>query len=590
MIGKQLGNRYELLVKIGEGGMANVYSARDSLLNRTVTVKVLKDYLVSDQDFVRRFRKEAQAAAALSHPNIINIYDVGEEDDIHYIVMEYVQGKTLKEVIRENGRIPVEDAVEILRQITEAINHAHSNQVIHRDIKPQNIMVSRNGQAKVMDFGIAIAVNAATVTNDEQVMGSVHYFSPEQAKGNFTGEQSDIYSLGIVFYEMLTGKLPYSGETPVTIALKHLNEDIEPPSDLYDDIPEPLERMIFKAVQKDLSKRYANARELLDDIKLWQETKRVNAVIPEGESDEEENTMVMEPVKAATNVGKVTYKGGKSRSNPRKKTNRRIAIALLAVLLGALLVGGYFLFRHVVTVPEVTVPDLVGMSLEEADEELSGLGLEYRDSFEYDNEVPQDHIISQDPEGGTEVRKNREILLKVSQGRRSIEVPDVVGLPRREAAMYLNRHDLDYEMEEEYSEEVDSGYVIRQDPRAGVQIYEGEEVVVYISKGIRSFPIRDLTGKNEVEVKIYLEEEGLILNQEQEEYSDKPEGKVIDQHPSPDTEVQPGDPVDITWSKGPEDEEEEEEDEDDDEEEEEETEEEPGDEADEEESTDEEEG
>ncbi len=547
MIGKQLKGRYELLVKIGEGGMANVYSARDNLLNRTVTVKILKDYLVSDQDFVRRFRREAQAAAVLSHPHIINIHDVGEEGDIHYIVMEYVQGKTLKDLIREKQRLAADEAMEIFRQITEAILHAHFNKVIHRDIKPQNILISRNGQVKVTDFGIALAVNAATVTYNEQVMGSVHYFSPEQAKGNFTGEQSDIYSLGIVLYEMLTGQVPYMGDSPISVALKHLNEEITPPRTLFSDIPEPLERMILKAVQKSPSRRYASTHELLGDIRLWQRERKTNAAVQNSEEQEVENTRILPPLQE-----KQLSEDENREEKPGKSfwKNRVALVVMGVILLPILLFGGYYLLKNLLAVPDVGVPEVEGLVLEEAEKELDEAGLNFSKVFKYHEIVEEDHVISQDPAGGSKVKKSREVVLEVSKGRELIKVPEVTNMPQREASLLLGQSKLEFQIEEEFNSKVEAGYVIRQDPRPGVQLYQGDEVILYISKGERSFPIRNLVGEREVDVKMYLSREGLIINKEKDEFSDLPPGTVVEQYPPAGTDVKPGDLVDIVWSKG----------------------------------------
>ncbi|MFY9113969.1 MAG: Stk1 family PASTA domain-containing Ser/Thr kinase [Dethiobacteria bacterium] len=548
MIGKQLRGRYELLVKIGEGGMANVYSARDNLLNRTVTVKILKDYLVSDQDFVRRFRREAQAAAALSHPHIINIHDVGEEGDIHYIVMEYVQGKTLKDLIREKQRLPADEAMEIFRQITEAILHAHSNKVIHRDIKPQNILISRSGQIKVTDFGIALAVNAATVTYNEQVMGSVHYFSPEQAKGNFTGEQSDIYSLGIVLYEMLTGQVPYMGDSPISVALKHLNEQITPPRTLFGDIPEPLERMVLKAVQKNPSQRYTNTRELLEDIRLWQRERKTNAAVLYDDEHEIENTRILKPLHEKQ---RNDYEAKKEKTRKPFWKNKVALVAMGMFLLLAMLFGGYYLVKNLLAVPDVEVPEVEGLVLEKAEEKLDEAGLNYSKTFKHHETVEEDHVISQDPAAGSKVKKSREVVLEISKGREIIKVPEVTNIPQREASLILKQHKLEFQIEEEFNSKVEAGYVIRQDPRPGVQLYQGDEVILYISKGERSFPIRNLVGEREVDVKVYLNQEGLIINKEKSEFSDKPPGTVIEQYPPAGTDVKPGDLVDIIWSKGP---------------------------------------
>lgn len=554
MIGRQLKGRYEILVKIGEGGMANVYSARDNLLNRTVTVKILKDFLVNDQDFVRRFRREAQAAACLSHPQVINIYDVGEEDDVHYIVMEYVQGKTLKDIIREKGRLPAEEAIEIFRLITEAIHNAHQNKVIHRDIKPQNILISRSGQVKVTDFGIALAVSTGTVTYDEQqILGSVHYFSPEQAKGAFTGEQSDVYSLGILLYEMLTGQVPFEGDSPISVALKHLNEDIKNPRSLYSDIPEALEKMVLKAVKKKPSHRYAGTAEMLEDIHLWQNENRVKAALREEkesdnyEDEDIENTNKMEPIKNGNGFEREI-------KNEKKPFWRKKAFVITLGLLFFIgfIVGGYNLLIAMLAVPDVEVPNVEGLLLQEAVEELKKAELDYSTTFSFHEEVPEEHVISQNPPANSLVKVEREILLEVSRGRQSISVPDVSNLPQREASLILQQIDVDFHLEDEFNEEVQVGYVIRQDPRPGVQVFAGDEVILYISKGVRSFPIRNLVGETEINTRLYLDRQGLIIDGEKNEYSQRPEGTVIEQYPPAGTEVRAGDLVDIVWSMGPE--------------------------------------
>ncbi len=266
MIGKQLGGRYEILGRVGGGGMAIVYKGLDILLHRHVAVKVLRQQYVHDEEFIQRFRREAQAAASLSHPNVVSIYDVGQEEDIHYIVMEYVEGTTLNEQIKEKAPLQVEEAVHIASQICDALDHAHHNQIIHRDIKPHNILIGKNGRVKVTDFGIARAVTSSTITQTGSVVGSVHYFSPEHAKGTPTGEQSDLYSLGIVMYQMLTGRLPFLGESPISVALKHLQEDVEEPRKVNPLIPQSVENIILRAMRKSTSERYRSAKDMLSDL------------------------------------------------------------------------------------------------------------------------------------------------------------------------------------------------------------------------------------------------------------------------------------------------------------------------------------
>lgn len=289
MIGKKLGGRYEILDRVGGGGMAVVYKAKDLLLDRVVALKVLRPQYSIDDDFVHRFRREAQAAASLSHPNVVSIFDVGVEEDIHYIVMEYVEGSTLKEYITKRAPLHVDEAVQIAKQIAEALDHAHHNHIIHRDIKPHNILIGKANRVKVTDFGIARAVTSATITHAGSVIGSVHYFSPEQARGGVTGEKSDIYSLGIVLYEMVTGKLPYSGDSPISVALKHLQENFTTPRLLNPSIPQSVENIIIRSLAKDPMKRYASARELISDLDTCLDPRRVKEekfIIEESEDEE----------------------------------------------------------------------------------------------------------------------------------------------------------------------------------------------------------------------------------------------------------------------------------------------------------------
>ncbi|MCC2685835.1 MAG: serine/threonine protein kinase, partial [Paenibacillaceae bacterium] len=290
MIGTRLGDRYEILERIGGGGMAIVYKGHDVLLNRKVAVKVLRDQYVHDDEFIRRFQREAQAAASLSHPNIVSIYDVGKENDVHYIVMEYVEGTTLNEVIKEKAPMQVEEAIHFTSQICDALDHAHSNQIVHRDIKPHNILIGKNGRVKVTDFGIARATTSSTITQTGSVVGSVHYFSPEHAKGVSAGAKSDLYSLGIVLYQMLTGRLPFLGESPISVALKHLQENVEEPRKVNSLIPQSVENIILKSMRKNPDERYSSAKQMQRDLETCLLPERRNepkAVFGEDELDGE---------------------------------------------------------------------------------------------------------------------------------------------------------------------------------------------------------------------------------------------------------------------------------------------------------------
>ena len=372
MIGTMLGNRYEPLEKIGEGGMAVVYKAKDHLLNRNVAVKVLKEQFSSDTEFVEKFKREATAAASLSDNNIVNIYDVGSQNDINYIVMEYVSGKTLKQIIKEEVRIPPEKTVEIAIQIAKALRCAHRNNIIHRDIKPHNILVTEDGIVKVTDFGIAKASNSVTITNSNKIMGSAHYFSPEQARGSFVDFRTDIYSLGIVMYEMVTGKVPYDAESPVSIALKHIQEPVVPPIKLNENVPEGLNKLILKAVEKEPIKRYQTMDDMLVDLKKIENNQKLNLAEDDLNDD---MTRIMDPVDVNNNYKNEDEDYDEDEVEPEKKKNKSpaldpkkkktiliIALIVLITVIGA--VSGYFAFSR--NSSEVSVPNIVGMKRDQA--------------------------------------------------------------------------------------------------------------------------------------------------------------------------------------------------------------------------------
>ena len=379
MIGKILGGRYEILEQIGGGGMAIVYKAKCHLLNRYVAIKILRNEFLEDEDFIRKFKRESQAAASLSHPNIMNIYDVGVEEmdnkQIHYIVMEYIQGKTLKELIRERGKLSYDEVIEYSIQIAEALRHAHNNHIVHRDIKPQNIMINQENRIKVTDFGIARAASSSTLTTTSNVLGSVHYFSPEQARGGYTDEKSDIYSLGIVMYEMVTGRLPYDGESPISIALKHVQEAIVPPSELDNSIPRGLNAIIMKCVQKRQGDRYDSADSLLRDLRMIKNNE--DTAIFAHEDTEEQATRMISIVKEE-DVDDMSTRG-KTNGRKRKKNKGETKMILLAILLAFLVVtivfAGWLKLNDYFDVAEVIGPNLIGMTEREARQTLEELGL-----------------------------------------------------------------------------------------------------------------------------------------------------------------------------------------------------------------------
>lgn len=538
MVGKILAGRYELLEKIGEGGMSRVFRARDNLLKRTVAVKILKDQMTGDADFIRRFRREAQAAAGLSHPNIVNIYDVGEEDEIHFIVMEYADGINLKQYIREKGRLTAHEATTIARQIAEALVQAHSAGVIHRDIKPQNILFSRGGRIKVADFGIAIAADGSTLTCSDDIIGSVHYFSPEQARGNLAGKQSDLYSLGVILYEMVTGQVPFSGESPVSVAMKHVQAQIEPPRRLVQSIPEPLERIILKATQKEPGKRYQGARGFLEDLILFQREGTAKAAL-EPIADENEETIIIKPAAAApTN---------------RLRQKRTVLLLVMVIFLSAALLVGFFAARRLLFPDEVVVPDVRNLAQSMAVEVLQEHGLRTNTivAFVYDHTIPVGHVVRTEPFQGRTVRKNRTIDLVISKGPEFILAPDLNQKTESEARILLQQLGLTWEILRENHEQAPEGKIFRQIPVAGTRLAPGEQMIIYISTGSRPFYISNLIGSTREQAETYLLQEGLKPRIIYESSDSVAEGSVIAQFPEPGQGVFRGQSIDLVISSGP---------------------------------------
>lgn len=540
MIGMVLAERYELIEIIAEGGMARVFRGHDLLLKRTVAIKVLKDQMTGDAAFVRRFEREAQAVAALSHPNIVNIYDVGKEDSIYFMVMEYVDGKTLKEYIKEKGRLPLQEAISITRQIAEALQEAHQAGVVHRDIKPQNVLFSREGKVKVTDFGIAIAGEGVTVTVGKEIIGSVQYFSPEQARGELAGKQSDLYALGIVLYEMVTGKVPFYGESAVAIAMKHIQEQIVPPRRLINSIPNQLEQVIMRAVQKDSAERYSTAAELLEDLydieeKGFRRTApdRLQNVNPDDEDDQ-----VLKPLSGGN------FRLGKQHS--RKNSVKWLKPLLLFMLITLLLVGGaYYSINHIF-LPEIAVPVVQGMRQSDAAQLLRENGLVPNEEiiYIYDQDIPVGNVVRTDPEEGRVVRKSRVVDLYVSQGPEFIVMPDLTGRTEMETRVLLRDLELTMSVVSEYNEEVPRGFVFRQVPGKLQQISRGDEVVVYVSEGRGPFKLADLRGYTEEGAVDYLRENDLYPRIRYR-FTIGASGYVVEQIPKPGEEVQPGQSVDI---------------------------------------------
>ncbi|HAA89275.1 MAG: Serine/threonine-protein kinase Sp [Thermoanaerobacterales bacterium 50_218] len=530
MLGKVLGNRYEIISRLASGGMANVYLARCRVLNRLVTIKVLKEELAEDKEFLQRFQREAQAVASLSHPNIVNIYDVGEENGLPYIVMEYVEGENLKEVIRRKAPFSPQEIANIGAQVCAALAHAHEKGIVHRDIKPHNILVTTGGRIKVTDFGLARMLSApsANVTQSGTVVGSVYYFSPEQAQGREVDPRSDIYSLGVVLYEMATGEVPFKGDNPISVALKHLQEEPPPIRQKNPAIPPELEQVIFKAMAKDPENRFSSADEMRKAL-TWGD-------FAELAGPEEEQTRVL-------------YR-------PRKRKPRLrgwVVVALVAILFVA---AGFLLGSILQHSEEVTVPSVTGLPLDEAKEKIIGLGLRYQVHEIYDRKTPEGVIVRQSPLGGTRVKKKRVVELWVSKGPRLVWLPDVRGYPLQEAKAILESSGFKVKdpVSEFYDEKVPAGSVISQVPEGEQKVAEGSQISLIVSKGSppRQVVMPSLLGLTVEQASKTLEDLGLVLGEIKEEESQEyPSGVVCGQEIEPGTVVSSGEVVDIVRSKGP---------------------------------------
>lgn len=485
-----LGNRYEILEHVGSGGMADVYKAHDIVLDRIVAVKILHSQLASDEDFLRKFQQEARGAAGLSHPNIVSIYDVGEENDRHYIVMEYIAGETLKNLIQREGALPVDVSLRIAREIACALAHAHAHNLVHCDIKPHNILVTADGRVKVADFGIARAISSTTMTYDGNVVGSVHYFSPEQAKGTKITPKSDIYSLGIVLYEMLTGRLPFNGETSVSVALKHLREEPQAPRQIDGNIPPIAEAIILKAMSKEPEDR-PDSREMIEDIvqaeRLLGFGGNIALSVPQ-----QEMTMTMSPVRPEESE---VEEAESDEEYPIYKTKKFI-LGILLVLMAGFAIGAFLSYGKFWSSAEVEVPDVVGRQVALAVQLIETKKLRVNVAETYDAKVPPGQVISQSPEAGMKVKEERVITIYVSRGGEDLTMPDLKGLARRAAEDKLGKMGLKVASVYEKESDADTGTVLSQEPAPGAKITKGSDVELTISKGkqIRMVRVPDYTG------------------------------------------------------------------------------------------------
>jgi serine/threonine protein kinase len=545
VIGKTLGNRYTILEEISGGGMAVVYKARCTLLNRIVAIKVLKSEFASDEDFVRRFRREAQAAASLSHPNIVSIYDVGQEDGLHYIVMEYVEGKTLKELIKQKAPIPLTEVIEMGIQICDALECAHKNKIVHRDIKSQNIMITSDGRIKVTDFGIARATGGATITNTGNIFGSVQYFSPEQARSDTVDERSDLYSVGIVLYEAFTGQLPFNGQTPVAIALKQIQEKPEYITNIIPGFPEQLEWIVQKCLDKSPDDRYQNAKMLKNDLM----SALTNPEVVNFQHGNIEKTLVIENIKNNS----LPFNSGPVRKKSKNIFKGITIGAFLIILFAAFSYLGATLAKKYFEVPEALVPNVIGLQEEQAIEKLKEKGLKYNIADRVFDTAPAGQVIDQDPKSDQMVKINHPAIdLVISKGPKAGVVPKIIGMSEQEGIALLKSHGFeDGRIIREYNNDVPEGIIIDQNPRDGLTLSEGELINFTVSLGPELVDVPNLIGKTLDEAHELLKEKKIPLTSVSKRPDQAPENTVIEQSPKPNEAMEQNGSMNIVISSGP---------------------------------------
>lgn len=537
-----LSNRYRLEEFLGGGGMADVYRATDILLNRPVAVKILHAQFKNDKEFISKFHHEAQAAARLSHANIVNIFDVGIMGDAHYIVMEYVPGCTLKEKIKREGKLPVNTALQIAIDIAKALAHAHENGLVHCDVKPHNILMTTDGTAKIADFGIASAVTESTMTYTGNVVGSVHYFSPEQAKGAHITPKSDVYSLGVVLFEMLTGELPFRGDTPVSIAMKHIND--EPPAlrSLNTNIPPLVESVVMRMMSKNPDDRPTAAdlvQELTEALQLTSDSNSssdpfATQILPRSMMQNDRESL---PPHTANDTH--AYKEDSSILKSKK-----FIVGLAVVLFMGFFVGTFLSFGKFWSTAEIDMPDVTGKQMALAKQILEDKKLRVEVVDDFSDTVPPGEVISQDPAAGSKVKEERKVTITVSKGGEDVEMPDITGIKRSEAEAKLAKMGLKLGTVYEKNSDDDAGTVISQDIKAGTKIGKGRSIDITISKGKKERKIisPDVTGISQDAASSKIANSGLNVAIQTEE-SKQMKGTVIRQSPSAGTELNEGDTV-----------------------------------------------
>ncbi|MFJ6412080.1 Stk1 family PASTA domain-containing Ser/Thr kinase [Terribacillus saccharophilus] len=562
--GRTLNERYEIHRLIGGGGMANVYLGQDIILDREVAIKVLKLEYANDDEFIARFHREAHAATSLSHPNIVTIYDVGDEDGIYYMIMEYVSGMTLKQYIQTHGSIVVPDTVDIMKQVTSAISHAHANGIVHRDIKPQNILIDDYGKVKVTDFGIATALSATSLTQTNAMLGSVHYLSPEQARGGIATKKSDVYSLGIVMFELLTGRLPFSGESAVSIALKHLQTDTPSVRRWAGDIPQSVENIVLKSTTKDPFYRYMSTYDMETDLETCLDPSRANEERYAPPKEDGDTTKAI-PIISEKDLNKasladtIVHNGHtnppnqKEQKKPKKKKKRWKVLIWITVIL-VLLAGAGIGIVLATTPKEVTMVDVRGDSYADAVDKLSDLDLHVKREATASDTVEEGSVVKTDPSAGSKIKEGSSVTVYTSIGKEKEEFDDYEGKTFSQVEKLLD--DKGYKNVRSYEEFSDEpvGTIISQiQPQAGTKVVPEDTTVIFeVSKGPEAVTLTDLTGMTEDEAQSYLDKNDLDGNFIEQPSDEVKEGVVIRHDPGSGQSIEENGSVDLYVSTGPE--------------------------------------
>lgn len=574
--GQKINDRYEIIRSIGEGGMANVYLAYDAILDRNVAIKVLRGDLSNDEKFVRRFQREALSASSLAHPNIVEMYDVGEDDGIYYIVMEYVEGKTLKQLLKKRGTLTLSEAIDIMSQLTDGMAHAHDSYIIHRDLKPQNIMIKDDGQIKITDFGIAMALNSTQLTQTNSVMGSVHYLPPEQASGKGSTIKSDIYSMGIIFYELLSGSLPFRGDNAVEIALKHMRDPLPSLREDNPSLPQSIENIIRKATAKNPKNRYESARSMHEDLLTALDDERMDEEVyhykyPENENDGKklkkvsptevnEDTVKLDSVKGIETTGDITNKIEENEEDKNEKKNKKLIIilAIVFIIIILVLITIFFVIPRFNNKKAETVPDCENLKISACEKKLQEKGFEVNTNIKTVNssKIKKNRVVKTNPEAGRSIKYGSKVTIYKSIGEETFEIEDYIGKNSIEIKTILEtKYGLKVTIEKkdpDDNKDYDEDEIIGQSLAKGSEVKKGDTLILYVPKIIEVYP--DFIGEkwSVQDIQTFCDKNGLTLDQEEEQVSANSgyaNGEIIKINRTPGSKIYKGTTVKITIAK-----------------------------------------